>query len=266
MPGFARVLILAIVVVNTVVPHALALISAPNSSAQISDDGTRILVMLSPDVAQDRTPTFALPDQRVLVLHQVFPSSGVYHLPGFEPVWQGDWFAQSWDLWCSGDLRFLVRRNRFGYQSDWAIAFYDNGKLVRSYACAELLTGLSRAACLPYTSADWHTRWYGDWGLGDDGKTLWLQTARREIWFNGYRIDLGRQEHYTFDLATGRIVERRVTGAWVIWAYALGLGLALVLLVLLLLGIRIAWRRFRAARLMHRPGFPVVIGAKPPGE
>ena len=208
--------------------------------------------MLSPDAREDQTPAATLPDGRVVNLHDVFWKSGVYQFSTLEPVWQVDWFSQQRDLLYSDDLRHVVWLNRHGFRSTWAIRFYDDGKLVRTYNCASLLTAMNRDWCLPFTSWDWHTQWYGAFCLDARRQSALLSTARRQMHVMGHEIDLGRQEFYTFDLASGNVVDRRSTGAWLVWAYGAALS---SLLVVLLLAVRSIGRRIRAPR--WRCGFPV---------
>jgi hypothetical protein len=194
-------------------------ISAPNSSLQVSRDGTRFLVMLSPDARYDQTSTATLPDGRTINVHDVFSKSGLYNASTLEPVWQVDWFSLQHDLLCSGDLRYVARLNRQGYRSTWAIVFYDGGKETHSYDCRFLLPSMRGEWCLPYSTWDWHTQWYEDFDLDADQKNVLLSTARRRTYLMGHAVDLGRQEFYSFDLAHGTLVTRKTTGSWMIWAY-----------------------------------------------
>jgi hypothetical protein len=198
-------------------------ISAPNSSVIASRDGTTILLMLSPVAGDDHTSIATLPNGHVVDLHQVFPKSGLYKTSTLEPVWQVNWFALRRDLLYSDDLRYIVRLNRFGLRSNWAIAFYDDGELVRTYDCAFLLTRFDSDRTLPFTSSDWHTQWYEDFDLNADRSKVMLSTAQRRLYFMGHDIDLGREEFYTFDLARGNLVSKRIVGAWVVWAYGVSL-------------------------------------------
>lgn len=227
-------------------------ISAPNSSVQISRDGTRILVMLSPNALDDQTPTATLPDGRLVNVHHVFLKSGLYDASTLEPVWQVDWFELQHDVLCSDDLRYVVRLNRQGYRSTWAIAFYDEGKQTHAYDCAFLLTSMSSRWCLPYSTWDWHTRWYEDFDLDADHRNLLLSTARRRTYIMGYAIDLGWQEFYTFDLAHGTLISRESVGAWLVWAYVT---VVVSLIVVLAFAGRWILRRLKAR--VRRRGFPV---------
>src|SRR4051812_24731904 len=217
-------------------------ISAPNSSVALSPDGTKILVMLSPYGLEDHQPTAALPGGRVVNLHDTFPKSGVYEVSTLKPVWQVEWFAFQRELLLSDDFRHIMRLNRQGFRSTWAIAFYDEGRLVRKYNCRYLLNGLRRHECLPFTTGDWHTQWYDRFGLSADRDQVLLSTARRQTYLGGYQIDLGLQEFYTFDLASGSLVRRRSVGAWRVWAYGAA---SVTFFVGLVLAVRLLWRKVR---------------------
>lgn len=245
-----RILLLALLVFPSITRGG---ISAPNSSVAISRDGERILVMLSPDAGYDQTSTFTLPDGRLINLHDTFPKSGVYNSSTLEPVWQVDWFSLQYDLRYSDDLQHLVRLNRQGFRSDWAIAFYDGGKLIRTYDCAFLLTGMNRRWCLPYSTWDWHTQWYEDFDLDTQRESVLLSTAQRRMYVPDHEIDLGLQEFYTFDLASGLLISRRSVGAWLVWAYG---ATAVALAVALFFAVRWLWRRMKASS--RRRGFPVL--------
>ena len=162
--------------------------------------------MLSPDAGSDQTSTATLPDGRVVNLHDLFSKSGVYNSSTLDPVWQVDWFALKRDLLCSDDLQHVARLNRYGFRSNWAIAFYDEGKRVRTYDCPTLLTSMNWDRCLPFSTWDWHTRWYDAFDLDAGHKTVLLSTARRRVYVLGQEIDLGRQEFYTIDLSSGALV------------------------------------------------------------
>jgi hypothetical protein len=67
-----------------------ASISQLNSSVKWSQDGTRVLVMLSPDPRYDLNGTVQFPDGRLVNLHDNFCNSGVYDTLTLEPVWQAE--------------------------------------------------------------------------------------------------------------------------------------------------------------------------------
>jgi hypothetical protein len=207
--------------------------------------------MLAPEPNQ--TPTGTLLDGRTVNLRDTFAKSGVYDAKTLAPIWQVDWFAQPRDLLLSRDFLHAVRRNRFGFHSDWALAFYDRGKLIQSYDCAHLLTHMSNIRCIPFTTSDWHYRWYEDFDLNEECSQIQLSTVRRRTYLYGHVIDYGFQEHYTFNLTTGSIVNQRTTGLWRIVAYASGL---LALIMLPLIALRCIWQRTKSSTRLRR-GFPM---------
>jgi hypothetical protein len=234
---------------------AAASLSSPDSSANYSRNGTRILVMRSPDPEGDRALPMTLGDGRVVKIRDAFPKSGVYDARTLAPLWQVNWFAHDWDLEWSDDMRFVVERNRFGCRSRRALSFYADGKLTRTYSTGELLTGLNFEVLLPFTSGDWHTQWYDDFGADHYRSAVNVSTARRQLHFCGGTFDLARQEFYTFDLETGAMLTRRISGAWGVWVYG---ACALALLIAPPLVLRAIWRRWRSRRANGQRGFEVV--------
>lgn len=211
--------------------------------------------MKSPDPQHDNAPTAILADGRVASIRDTFAKSGVYDSRTLQPLWQVNWYAHDWDLLWSDDLQHVARIDRTGYLRNSALHFYDNGKLIRSYACSDLLTGLSGRAFLPYSTGDWHDRWYEDFNLEAGRFAVSLTTARRRINLFGWRFDLGLQESYSFDIETGAIYERSSSGGWVIWAYGAG---ALLLLLTSALLPRLLWRHVRRRFAARQRGFEVV--------
>lgn len=118
-----------------------------------------------------------------------------------------------------------------------------------------LLTRMRGPRYLPFTTWDWHTKWYDDFELDAGRRNVLLSTARRRVPVTGPDFDLGFQAFYTFDLASGALVSQRSAGAWVLWAYGIALG---SLLVVLLFATGWSLRRIGAAR--YRRGFPVEVG------
>jgi hypothetical protein len=221
---------------------ASGMISAPTSHAQLSTDGSRILVMVSPDADYENAhpSTATLPDGRVVRIRDAFSKSGCYDATTLVPLWQVDWFSLTPDLLASADFADVARRNRFGLDSDWGLAFYHNGRLVRRYDCKYLLTGLRQKYFLPFSTWDWHTQWYDEFEL-KEGRVS-LSTARRRLSWSGHEISLGLQEFYVFDMATGDELNRRSTGMGRVWTY--GFGVAVLVSTLFA---AIWWRRHKRA-------------------
>jgi len=203
-------------------------ISAPSSSACLSPDGKHLLVMVSPVADYEKLyPTkFSFPDRRSIVLNETFSKSGVYDAATFAPLWQVDWFSLSYDLRFSPDFTDVVRLNRLGLKSTWALEFYHNDHLTNRYSCGELLTALKSPTFLPFKSWDWHYAWYDT--LEVKGDRLFVSTAPRQIRLLGREINLGLQESYVFDLTTGAMINQTSISA-------IGWQLTVILVPLLLL-------------------------------
>jgi hypothetical protein len=149
-------------------------------------------------------------------------------------------------------LRYVAVINRFGFQGPWALRFYDEGKLIREYGYKALLMAPRNRFLLPYTQTDWHTAWYDVYDLDPSHRRLQLYTPERRLWFNltewwpyDRRINLGLQEFYTFDLATGTILTRQVVGAWRSWAFLAVFAATLFIIIFALLWTRRRIGRFR---------------------
>jgi hypothetical protein len=229
-------------------------ISSPDSYLIPSADGRTLFVMLSRDRLYDARPAATLPDGRVVNLADTFGGSGLYDAVTLRPRWRVNWFSLQGDLYHSPDFRHVLRVNRGGLDRGWVLRFYGNGVLVREYDAASVLTGLRSILFLPYSTWDWHVRWYDDYDLDPLTGRFFLTTPRRRFLFYGHRLDLGLQESYTFDLSTGAILSQKVSGAWVLWAYGV---LIPVAFALAMIATRALWRRFR--RRARGRGFPVEL-------
>jgi hypothetical protein len=247
----------AFVAIALLCASARAGISSPNSSYAFSSDGRRVLALTSPWPTDDQTPDITFPGGVTVPIRALFGRPGVYDVATFNLLWEVDGFCFLYELRWSDDFRHIVRLNRFGMREPWAVRFYNEGTLVRSYDCHDLLTRMSSRRLLPYSTWDWYSRWFERFDLNATRDRFQLTTARRQFYFCGYEINLGVQEFYEFDLATGTILSRRVEGTWRVWIYALILAAGVAVVAL---AVRLAWRlwrRFRAARSIDRPGFPV---------
>lgn len=200
-------------------------------------------------------PIVNLPDGTSLPLRGTFARSGLYDVATLSAFWTTLDYWEAWEVRWSPNLDHIVRLNEYGFRSITGVEFFDRNGYVRSYACSELMTGLRFDLCVPFTSANWHDVWYGDYDLDPSGRFVELSTVRRRGHFFAHTIDLGRQEFYKFDLATGNIVEQRVTGRLLVWLYLAAL---LAFPALCTTALRHSWRWLNA-RLSHtKPGFPVI--------
>jgi hypothetical protein len=253
--SFSCVMVLAVQFVMVFSRTALAGISAPNSSAVFSADGRHILVMRSPYPADDNRPDITLPGGRVAHIRDCFAKSGAYDAATLAPEWTVDWFCHDWELLGSADFQHIVRLNRFGIDHGWAIAFHDRGKLIQTYDCKTLLTGLRQKSFLPFETWDWHTRWYENLTLNSAGDRVSVSTARRQFYVGDHRIDLGLQEFYEFDISSGTLLSTRISGGWAPWAY---LTLVLVSPIVLFLTLWQLVRLVRRLKWFRRyRGFPL---------
>jgi hypothetical protein len=196
---------ISLVLLSIVSQIAAASISAPDSHAQYSPDGKRILVMISNNPGWDSTREFTLRDGRIVVMREIFPKSGCYDAATLQPIWQVNWFTFSWYLQSSPDFTEVARLFPKAMLGGPALEFYKEGKVVRSYTCDDLLQHLNSYAFVSFTSAGWHHEWYDYRDFRQTGGGLNLSTGRRLFWLMGHGYDLGYQEHYTFDLATGQV-------------------------------------------------------------
>ncbi len=231
-------------------------VSGTSSSVTVSADGTLLLVMRCPREAHDCAEPVLLPDGRIVALRDVFEKSGVYDALTFEPVWQVQWWDHEFNLLWSDDFRHVVRVNQHALRSDWALAFFEDGRLVRAYPSNYLLTRMKTHWFVPYTSNGWRSVWYETLDADLRRGTVNLVTTRRSFYFHYRYYDLGLQEFYTFDLVTGAIINRRVTGAWRPWAYG---AVGFAVLVAVQLALRLLWRLHRQWRVATNPrrGFAI---------
>src|SRR5437763_350706 len=191
--------VLAILSALLLTPISRAGISPQVAWAILSPKGDQMLVMVPFPSALARSSSFCLPDGRVLDLRTTFAQTGVYRVPSLQPVWQVNSYSLRGDVVLSDDLRHMCIINRRGLKSLWAIAFYTDGQMTRSYNCATLLTGLRHWKLLPYSTWDWHVQWYDNFDLDNEANQVRLSTARREFFIADKTFNLGRQEFYTFN-------------------------------------------------------------------
>lgn len=191
----------------------------------------------------DTRPIATLPDGRTVNVHDVFNSSGVYDASTLHPIWTVKWYDHAGNLLWSPDFRFVARLNILGRRSPWALRFYDNGSMVRSYDCDTLLTSFRSDTWVPHTYSNWRFEWFDEFKLDATGSRVLLSTIRRVFDFRGHRLDMGLQEFYSFDLAGGAMHSKRVTGAGTAWSYVL-LAMSPLLLAMAVVGCWL-WRRMR---------------------
>ena len=188
--------------------------SGPFTWTALSQEDNRILVNLR--VAGDTIPadekTVSLPDGRILVIKEHFPTSGVYSLPNLELLWSFPWKStyetdMAWSpdfsrmaVWYSKDFE-LKKEN------PWGLHILHEDRSVKFYAEEELYLRFSKW----YHFAHKSTLGGPDYTTLDvvEDKFI-LNTARRGSPSPfGWR-DIGYWETYTFDFETGNILSSEI--------------------------------------------------------
>jgi hypothetical protein len=191
-------------------------------------DGKRIVVMLSAlPSSEDEGNACTLPNGKTVRLRDTFQCSGLYEVGSTTPIWTVKWFGDKGCVFASEEGRYVVRVNRFlggpaGCCDDlyWGIKFYDAGAEVKSYDVSELVD---------YPSL-----------LGYDLRWVDWKSSGNEIRDGMYYLSTCCRERYTFDVATGRIVEEsRCWRRVVHWTYA-------VLSIIAVLGVWLVRRIHKA--------------------
>ena len=203
--------------------------------------------MISPAIDYDKkhAAPFLLPGGRSVMLHEAFSESGSYDSATLAPFYQVDWFSYRRDLRWSNGFTNIVRLNpfalggdRFGYAGRWALTFYHEGRLTRRYGSQDLLTGLRHPLFFDLATWDWYARWWSQFDAEEN--RLDFSTARRQLHLFGFKLDLGLQEFYRFDLASGAMISRSSTWATAGWGY-----LAATLIILSMITAGLWWFRRR---------------------
>jgi hypothetical protein len=210
------------------------------ATATFSADGTSVIVMVPLDQRDElrRPDVFVNAHGEAAFTTDVFPQSGLYDIATLEPIWLVDWYSLPGDMTLSRDASLVVRHERRGMTRGWALKFYRDGQLVRTYTCDELLQNFRSHAFLHFQSWDWHFRWYEGFEFAE-GDVLHVTTARRALRFVGWTIDLGYHEHYRFDMRTGEMLSCRYAG---LNRLAIVLALPIVALSVTVIALKQLWR------------------------
>ncbi len=189
--------------INGIISHFIvaattfgALSPPPASYIIPTRDCDSFLVMLAPvPIDDDHGKLCVLPTGDTINLRAEYQVSGFYKIGSNVPLWSLKWFEDSELVRLSSGGRYVVRVNRFGggdgIHLDWAIRFYDSGKLIKSYGVGELIDFPS---LMKFTSADWHHLWI------DEG------TYGRRIEGNVFRVNTSTRDEFEFDIRTGNII------------------------------------------------------------
>jgi hypothetical protein len=213
------------------VQRASAKTLSSRSYAQISEDGRRLLVMTTgkPSREYGEPKPFKLPDGRDVILEAAFQKSGVYELATLAPVWQVDWYCYQKNLAVSPDLDSLVRVNDHALTEGTGpgLEFFNKGLSVKRYRSNELLKTLRAPFFFILTSTNWHLDWYSNFAA-QDGKLI-FKTAPRLLGAADYRLNLGMQDSWVFDLRTGEVLASKTLGKARFVGFLLAAGALLVM-------------------------------------
>ncbi len=164
---------------------------APYSYTRESPDGEYVFVMLSPVFGSDEAKYGSDPESlEIQRIRQMYTESGLYRNDGStEPLWTVSWYSYRVEVLPDGV--HLVRPGPWASDpSDDAVAFFANGKLLKSYAISDLVARPDR---MPHSVS--HFMWRR-------GERLVPETREYEI------LTL-HDEYYRFDVTTGEIIEQR---------------------------------------------------------
>ena len=111
----------------------------------------------------------------------LYPESGLYPVDGsVVPIWTVNWHARN--VLLSKDGRYLIRLGPWASNyDDLAVAFYDNGVLIRAYAIKDLVRDPEK---LPRSVS--HFQWDYEMQFDEDKNILHLSTYGNEI----YELDV----------------------------------------------------------------------------
>lgn len=257
---------LIILIVLLLYTHSYAGIRGPGPvCVKYSTDAKRALVLV-PDTssASDPDSNIVLPNGRHVNVFDVFAGSGVYDLETYTKLWSLDHFWEYAPFRYSDRFDHLVRiaiRARVAGTSriiEHKLQFWDRGALIKEYDSNDLLTDLKSPYFMPEFRHGLGCIWWDQFELTPDKRVVLFNTYGRNLRFEHYWISMGLKEYYTFDLASGDMLTKRIEGRWVLWAYLVGLVVFLCLLAIavwyFISFLRLFWRRYRSS---SRRGFPV---------
>jgi hypothetical protein len=163
-------------------------VKLPYSYVKPTPDGKHLFVMISPRSPEDDASAWIeSTGQEIRRIRNAFKQSGLYLNDGSAtPIWTVNWYA--YDVAPLSDGVHLVRPGPWASSSDSeAVAFFANGKLVRSYTVGDLV---AVPALMPHSVS--HFTWRSEEHLNDQYKT--------------YTIKTKHGERYTIDVTTGQIL------------------------------------------------------------
>lgn len=139
----------------------------PRSWMETTQDGQHVFVMLGAHGMRE----LELMGEYDTDVPDDYTTSGLYSIDDFsKPLYSIDWYAYSADV--SADGRYVVRHGPWARSTgDLAVAFYDNGRLLREYEIGDLI--LMPA---PWDHTVSHFFWKSDWDFRADQNELYVST------------------------------------------------------------------------------------------
>jgi hypothetical protein len=251
--SFALLSIVAILFVALFLPNRCSgSLYIPSSFAILSYDKKALLVMRSPVKKEwDEGHIFKLPSGQEIDLREKFQTNGIFSLDNFECIQPLNWFADEGELFSSGDLKLLVRLNRFAVEPEkkngwsWCLKFYNDGNEVKQYKVRELVE-IPSIYFLPYTSSGWHSVWFATGMYTDSSAFIDIQHS-----YSSYHqfilvtapqsfgpIHLSDGNVFLFNAHNGEIKQEWHHYPWIKFGLVI-IGFSIVLIVILFLVFRL---------------------------
>jgi hypothetical protein len=138
----------ALVAFCLLVGGAKAGVAAVHSWAEVSEDGSRLLVVQAPreDAGE---PEIELPDGRIVNLRTDFEASGLYAIDRLEPIWAFEDGAKIYNTRSSADMDYVVCINGGAPRGPAAVRLFHEGKLFKEIAHHQLVKRFKEAHWLP---------------------------------------------------------------------------------------------------------------------
>jgi hypothetical protein len=126
-----------------------------------------------------------------------YPSAGLYQADGAsQPLWKVDWYAHEGEVFLAPDGQHLARLGPWaqgGVYDELAVAFYQNGTLMKSYLVRDLV---ANPQALPHSVS--HYQWHNEVTFDPDQLHLTIATVPGIT--------------YRFDVTTGEMVKPGAAG------------------------------------------------------
>jgi len=213
--------------------------------AEVSPDGTRLLVLMGNHHGSKDELLITLPDGRLVDFGKHFAKPGIYNLSDFDLVSEFDFVFPSLNMLWNDDFSSIVVLNQYAahFLGDWALGFVHEGKLIKTYECDELLTEMRETRRLPIKFPGGIFDWHDDKKFKKNGSRLTVATAPRRLFSRNPRSEIGFQEFYEFDFETGEMLSSRVENTkFKTIIVFIGILVALVIAICIWIG-KILWKR-----------------------